>query len=54
VKLAVSSGADILDQAAMQGARRWRLNPGLQDDTPVESLMVAVLSFALEGYEFEK
>jgi TonB family protein len=53
VKLAVSSSVDVLDQAAMQGARRWRVNPGVRDGKPVESLQTVVVSFALEGYEFE-
>jgi TonB family protein len=54
VRLAISSGSNLLDEAAVQGARRWRLSPGMRDGSPVESLRVIVTSFALTGYEFEK
>jgi hypothetical protein len=32
----------------------WRVNPGVRDGRLVESLQTAVVSFAMEGYEFEK
>jgi protein TonB len=54
LRVGVSSGIDILDRAALQGARRWRLDPATSNGKPVESLQVAVVSFALTGYEFEE
>lgn len=53
-RLGVSSGIDVLDRAAIEAVRQWRLKPALRDGTPVESLRVFVISFGLEGYEFEK
>lgn len=54
VRLGVSSGIDILDDASLEAVRQWRLKPSLRDGTPVDSLRVLQLTFALEGYEFDK
>jgi TonB family protein len=52
VRLAVSSGVEMLDEAALQGVRSWRVSPETRDGTPVESLQKLGVSFGLIEYEF--
>ena len=37
VSIAVSSGIEVLDDAALEAARKWRFSPALDDDKAIES-----------------
>jgi periplasmic protein TonB len=48
VKLARTSGFDLLDQAALQTVRGWRFVPGKRDDQPIEMDVRVPVRFHLQ------
>jgi TonB family protein len=52
--LALSSGAPLLDAAAVDDVARWKLRPGTHDAEPVESLWVGSIKFRIEGGQLKK
>jgi len=49
VELKTSSGAQRLDQAALDVVKRWRFVPARQGEQPVSAWVVVPISFSLEG-----
>lgn len=49
VKLAKSSGFSTLDQAAVDGVKRWTFTPAKEGDTPVVSRVEVPVRFRLDG-----
>ena len=48
VRVAYSSGQSILDQAALEGLRRWRFSPAYHSGQPVAAWVVVPVGFKLE------
>lgn len=48
-RILASSGASSLDQAALEGVRRWRFVPARQGDTPVAHWVDIPVTFRLAG-----
>jgi len=51
VTLAESAGFQRLDEAALATIRRWRFQPAMRGDTPVEAPVIVPLEFSLKGLE---
>jgi protein TonB len=49
VELRTSSGAQRLDEAALDAVRRWRFVPARQGTTPVTAAVLVPIVFSLEG-----
>jgi TonB family protein len=49
VRVASSSGADVLDEAALTAVRTWRFAPATRSGRPVESLVEVPVKFALRS-----
>jgi len=49
VELRMSSGANLLDNAALEAVKRWRFVPARQGSEPVTAWVLVPITFTLEG-----
>ena len=48
VKVAKSSGFDLLDRSALEAVKRWRFDPATRNGRPVESRVEIPIEFRLQ------
>ena len=44
-----SSGYRVLDRAAMDAAKNWRIKPGVKDGVPLQGRMMASIAFTRQS-----